>query len=121
MSFNVYQRANNSSNLYAAIKSRSSNSGSAGCPFLYSKEVNQCQQYRHTVKVTPNNSPGFDRTIRFDLPNYGFLEHMFLETEVTSRFNTAANPTVSAVGTDQPALAFGFGASDCRGRSYRKP
>ena len=110
MSFNVYQRANNSSNLYAAIKSRSSNSGSAGCPFLYSKEVNQCQQYRHTVKVTPNNSPGFDRTIRFDLPNYGFLEHMFLETEVTSRFNTAANPTVTAVGTDQPALAFGFGA-----------
>jgi len=80
MASQVVQRANNASNLYATIKSRGSNTGPAGCGYIYASEVNQCPCYRHKVKVTPQNSPGFDRTVRFELPNYGFLEHVFLES-----------------------------------------
>ena len=56
-------------------KSRGSNSGPAGCGYIYASEVNQCPCFRHKVKVTPQNSGGYDRTVRFELPNYGFIEN----------------------------------------------
>jgi hypothetical protein len=101
MASQVIQRANNSSTLYATIKSRGSNSGPAGCGYIYASEVNQCPCFRHKVKVTPQNSPGFDRTVRFELPNYGFLEHVFLE----SKFTGAAGSY-----TNDKALTWGAGA-----------
>ena len=97
MASQVVQRANNASNLYATIKSRGSNTGPAGCGYIYASEVNQCPCYRHKVKVTPQNSPGFDRTLRFELPNYGFLEQsedVFLESMCSGR----RTPTSTAPG-----------------------
>ena len=106
MATQVVQRANNSSNLYATIKSRGSNSGPAGCGYIYASEVNQCPCWRHKLKVTPQNSPGYDRTVRFELPNYGFLENVFLE----SVFPTQA-ATMTAGGTAaENALCWGAGA-----------
>ena len=42
MASQLVQRANNASNLYATIKSRGSNTGPAGCGYIYASEVNQC-------------------------------------------------------------------------------
>ena len=107
MATQVIQRANNSSNLYANIKARGSNSGPAGCGYIYASEVNQCPCWRHKVKVTPQNSPGYDRTVRFELPNYGFLEHVFLET----LFSANAGMTTGTDGNDvDTALCWGAGA-----------
>ena len=108
MATQVVQRANNSSNLYATIKSRGSNSGPAGCGYIYASEVNQCPCWRHKLKVTPQNSAGYDRTVRFELPNYGFLENVFLETVF------AANSGMTVDGADgttsEAALCWGAGA-----------
>ena len=98
MATQVVQRANNSSNLYANIKARGSNSGAAGCGYIYASEVNQCPCWRHKVKVTPQNSPGYDRTVRFELPNYGFLENVFLESVF------AANTGMTTGGDDGIAV-----------------
>ena len=106
MATQVVQRANNSSNLYATIKSRGSNSGPAGCGYIYASEVNQCPCWRHKLKVTPQNSPGYDRTVRFELPNYGFLENVFLESVFPTQ-----SATMTAGSTDaENALCWGAGA-----------
>ena len=107
MASQVIQRANNSSNLYANIKARGSNSGPAGCGYIYASEVNQCPCWRHKVKVTPQNSPGYDRTVRFELPNYGFLEHVFLETLFSANTGMTATGDGDSVDT---ALCWGAGA-----------
>eukprot|EP01049_Picozoa_sp_SAG25_P005855 SAG25_NODE_415_length_8258_cov_8.854026_6_plen_500_part_00 len=121
MASQVVQRANNASNLYAAIKSRGSNTGPAGCGYIYASEVNQCPCYRHKVKITPQNSPGYDRTVRFELPNYGFLEHVFLESHF-AQGNTHHGVIQAGSGAGQAtdlvadakkydiALCFGAGA-----------
>ena len=103
MATQVIQRANNSSNLYANIKARGSNSGPAGCGYIYASEVNQCPCWRHKVKVTPQNSPGYDRTVRFELPNYGFLEHVFLEShfaQAITHFGTIHAGSSAGQATD---------------------
>lgn len=107
MATQVVQRANNSSNLYATIKSRGSNSGPAGCGYIYASEVNQCPCWRHKLKVTPQNSPGYDRTVRFELPNYGFLENVFLETLFSA--NSGMDGTGDGTSVDN-ALCWGAGA-----------
>ena len=107
MATQVVQRANNSSNLYATIKSRGSNSGPAGCGYIYASEVNQCPCWRHKLKVTPQNSAGYDRTVRFELPNYGFLENVFLETLFSANSGMTSTGDGTSVDT---ALCWGAGA-----------
>ena len=92
---------------YATIKSRGSNSGPAGCGYIYASEVNQCPCFRHKVKVTPQNSGGYDRTVRFELPNYGFLEHVFLESLFSANSGMTAADNALTVDT---ALCWGSGA-----------
>ena len=88
-------------------KSRGSNSGPAGCGYIYASEVNQCPCWRHKLKVTPQNSPGYDRTVRFELPNYGFLENVFLETLFSA--NSGMDNTGDGTSVDT-ALCWGAGA-----------
>ena len=121
MASQLVQRANNASNLYATIKSRGSNTGPAGCGYIYASEVNQCPCFRHKVKITPQNSPGYDRTVRFELPNYGFLENVFLEShfaQATTHFGTIGAGSAAGQATDLAgdpdkydiALTWGAGA-----------
>ena len=51
MASQLVQRANNASNLYATIKSRGSNTGPAGCGYIYASEVSQCTCFWHKVKI----------------------------------------------------------------------
>lgn len=96
-------RANENSSLYTAIKNRSSASGGAGCQQIYRSEINHCPAVKTRVEIASQSNAGYDRTIQFQLPNYGFLDSLYLRTVFSAR---SGSPSTS----DGVSLVWGAGA-----------
>jgi len=80
----VIHRANQNSSLYQTIKAR--NSKQEVYDYNVSGEKNICEVARSKVVVasTTTMSATNQQTIKFELPNYGLLESMYLKTKFTS-------------------------------------
>lgn len=92
----IQLRANENSALFNSIKARSSAVGGRGCDFLYNKEQNSCAFAKQKVEVSPHNNPNYSVNVKYQLPNFGFLNKMYLKTEFGSATNTAS--TTNLVG-----------------------
>lgn len=91
-------RANENSSLYTAVKNRSSATGGAGCVQLYRSEVNHCPSVKTRVEIASQSNAGYDRTIQIVLPNYAFLDSLYLRTQFSARGSGhAADDLVSLV------------------------
>lgn len=96
-------RANENSSLYTAVKNRSSATGGAGCVQLYRSEVNHCPAVKTRVEIASQSNAGYDRTIQIVLPNYAFLDKLYLRTQFSARGGSTAND-------DGVSLVWGAGA-----------
>jgi len=77
----LIHRANENSSLYNTIKARNSKQN----VYDYSSESNICPVARSKIIVNSQTSLSADgnQTVKFILPNFGFLEDLFLQTKFT--------------------------------------
>ena len=77
----LIHRANENSSLYSTIKAR--NSKQNVYDYVNEGELNVCAYAKSRVIVNPTTSLNSDggQTIKFELPNFGLLEDMYLQTE----------------------------------------
>ncbi len=77
----LIHRANENSSLYNTIKAR--NSKQDVFSYVNEGELNVCPYAKSRVIVNPTTSLNSDggQTIKFELPNFGLLEDMYLQTE----------------------------------------
>ena len=80
----IIHRANQNSSLYNSIKAR--NSKQDVYDYAVSGEKNICEVARSKVVIasTTTMSATNQQTIKFELPNYGLLEDMYLKTKFAS-------------------------------------
>lgn len=88
-SASVMLRANENSSLYNSLKSRDSAIGGRGNPFLYSSEQNFAPAVKTKVEVGTQNTAGYDRVVKIELPNYGMLNRLYLKTKYSARSGSA--------------------------------
>ena len=89
-SASVMLRANENSSLYNSLKSRDSAIGGRGNPFLYSSEQNFAPAVKTKVEVGTQNTAGYDRVVKIELPNYGMLNRLYLKTKYSAGTHTAS-------------------------------
>ena len=77
----IIQRANANSSLYNTIKAR--NSKQNVFDYVNEGELNVCAFAKSRVIVNPTTSLNSDggQTIKYELPNFGLLEDVYLQTE----------------------------------------
>ncbi len=77
----LIHRANENSSLYSTVKAR--NSKQNVFDYVNEGELNVCAYAKSRVIVNPTTSLNSDggQTIKFELPNFGLLEDMYLQTE----------------------------------------
>ena len=77
----LIHRANENSSLYSTIKAR--NSKQNVFDYVNEGELNVCSYAKSRVVVNPTTSLSADggQTIKYELPNFGLLEDMYLQTE----------------------------------------
>jgi len=84
-------RANENGSLYNSIKNRDSAIGGRGNPFLYVSEQNFAPSCKTKIEVSAQNTAGYDRTIKYELPNYGLLNKLYLKVEFGAHTGTATS------------------------------
>jgi len=86
----LIHRANENSSLYNTVKAR--NSKQNIFDYVNEGELNVCAYAKSRVIVNPTTSLNGDggQTIKFELPNFGLLDDMYLQTEF-SRGDTNAD------------------------------
>ena len=86
----LIHRANENSSLYNTVKAR--NSKQNVFDYVNEGELNVCAYAKSRVIVNPTTSLNSDggQTIKYELPNFGLLEDMYLQTEF-SRGDTNAD------------------------------
>ena len=77
----LIHRANENSSLYSTIKAR--NSKQNVFDYVNEGELNVCAYAKSRVVVNPTTSLNADggQTIKYELPNFGLLEDVYLQTE----------------------------------------
>jgi len=86
----LIHRANENSSLFSTVKAR--NSKQNIFDYVNEGELNVCSYAKSRVIVNPTTSLNSDggQTIKFELPNFGLLDDMYLQTEF-SRGDTNAD------------------------------
>lgn len=86
----LIHRANENSSLYNTVKAR--NSKQNVFDYVNEGELNVCAYAKSRVIVNPTTSLNADggQTIKYELPNFGLLEDMFLQTEFAQGDTNAA-------------------------------
>jgi len=109
----VITRANQNSSLYQSIKAR--NSKQDVFDYAVSGEKNICEVARSKVVIasTTTMSATNQQTIKFELPNYGLLEDMYLKTKFASGA-AGQNVTDGSKSTALTNFAGAFAWTACR-------
>ena len=87
----VINRTNETSPFFNALKSRNSKS----LPELYSQEINTEAAAQSRVEVEASSNPGYNRTMRIELPRYGILNRLYLHSTFAASSGTQSVPTSS--------------------------
>ena len=109
----VIQRANQNSSLYQTIKAR--NSKQEVYDYNVSGEKNICEVARSKVVVasTTTMSATNQQTLKFELPNFGLLEDLYLKTKFASGA-AGQNVTDGSKGIALTNMAGAFAWTACR-------
>ena len=109
----VIQRANQNSSLYQTIKAR--NSKQEVYDYNVSGEKNICEVARSKVIVasTTTMSATNQQTLKFELPNYGLLEDLYLKTKFASGA-AGQNVTDGSKSISLTNMAGAFAWTACR-------
>ena len=113
MNPSVITRANQNSSLYQSIKAR--NSKQEVYDYNVSGEKNICEVARSKVIVnsTSSMSATNQQTLKFELPNYGLLEDLYLKTKFTSG-TAGQNVTDGSKDISLTNMAGAFAWTACR-------
>lgn len=103
----LIHRANENSSLYSTVKAR--NSKQNVFDYVNEGELNVCAYAKSRIIVNPTTSLNSDggQTIKFELPNFGLLEDMYLQTEFARGDTNAATGSKDCFLVDM-AGAFTF-------------
>ena len=82
----IINRTNETSPFFNALKSRNSKS----LPELYSAEINTEAAAESRVEVESSSNPGYNRTMRIELPRYGILNRLYLHSTFSAAAGTHA-------------------------------